>query len=428
MINEGWLSDVMFTTVRLKDTDLSKVSLSKTGDFASSSLSKVVNTPLNNEVAVATWFERCSERRSTLAFCVDVAHIHDLTAAFRGRGVDARFVTGNTPNMTRANTIDAFRRGEFPVLLNCGVFTEGTDIPNIDCVILGRPTKSRNLLVQMIGRGMRLSPGKENCHVIDMVTSLKTGIVTTPTLYGLDPDELVQEAKVKDLEALRERKEEDRMAQQELRHSSPETSTPISEINLTYTDYTSINDLIEDTVGERFIRQLSRYSWIEVSRDSFVLSQRSGFLRIFKELDTYHVKYVAALPNTSGVPYARPREIISNALSLEDAVHGADTFAETVFAPLVLIESGAAWRHAPATKAQVKFLNKFRSEEKMLQPETIAKGRANDMITKLKFGAKGRFDKITAAKKRTDRDLEKLRRSEQMREREFVREGPLEMV
>ena len=77
------------------------------------------------------------------------------------------------------------------MLVNCGVFTEGTDIPNIDCVLLARPTKSRNLLVQMIGRGMRLHPGKINCHIIDMIGSIERGIVTVPTLMGLDPDEIL---------------------------------------------------------------------------------------------------------------------------------------------------------------------------------------------------------------------------------------------
>ena len=78
------------------------------------------------------------------------------------------------------------------MLVNCGIFTEGTDIPNIDCILLARPTRSRNLIVQMIGRGMRLSPGKKDCHVIDMVGSVKAqGVISTPTLFGLDPNEIV---------------------------------------------------------------------------------------------------------------------------------------------------------------------------------------------------------------------------------------------
>ena len=85
------------------------------------------------------------------------------------------------------------------------ILTEGADIPNIDCVLLARPTRSRNLLIQMIGRGLRLHPGKNDCHIIDMVATLDTGVISTPTLFGLHPDELLESARAKNL---REKKED----------------------------------------------------------------------------------------------------------------------------------------------------------------------------------------------------------------------------
>lgn len=54
-----------------------------------------------------------------------------MTAAFRGAGIDARFVTGNTKESERKALVEAFKAGEFPVLVNCQLFTEGTDIPNV---------------------------------------------------------------------------------------------------------------------------------------------------------------------------------------------------------------------------------------------------------------------------------------------------------
>lgn len=182
MIGEKWLSNVIFTTVQSK-ADVSGVGRGSAGDFQVGDLSRAVNTPETNEITVRAWMARAAGRKSTLVFCVDLAHVSDLTATFRRHGIEAKLVTGDTPKRVRSERLDAFRNQQYPVLLNCGVFTEGTDIPNIDCVILARPTKSRNLLVQMIGRGMRLYTGKENCHIIDMVASLEAGIVTTPTLY-----------------------------------------------------------------------------------------------------------------------------------------------------------------------------------------------------------------------------------------------------
>ena len=257
MIEENWLSKVVFTTVRSK-ADLSRVRKAPTGDFQTGDLSKAVNTADTNEITVRAWMSRAASRQSTLVFCADLDHVSDLTASFRKIGVDAKFITGNTPKQVRSERLDAFRNGDFPVLLNCGIFTEGTDIPNIDCVLLARPTKSRNLLVQMIGRGMRLHPGKENCHVIDMVASLEAGIVTTPTLFGLDPAEMVEEANVEEMKSRQERKELE--AKHEERVSETRRPTlPTRQIprTITFTDYGSVYDLIDDTSGERHIRGIS---------------------------------------------------------------------------------------------------------------------------------------------------------------------------
>jgi len=437
MINDGWLSDVMFTTVRLKKADLEKVSLGANGDFQTGALSKAINNTENNEATVRAWLDRCSERKSTIGFCVDVQHIHDLAATFRGYGTEARFVTGNTPRKIRSETIDAFKKSEFPVLLNCGVFTEGTDIPNIDCVLLARPTKSRNLLVQMIGRGMRLSPGKTNCHVIDMVASLNTGIVTTPTLYGLDPDEIVQGAKVEDLESLREKKDREELARQELDATLRESSNSTGDhdgrpTTVTYVDYDSVADLIEDTSGERHIRAISRFSWVQTRNDTYILTSNSGnYLRIVKENDNFVVKYVMKLPSSGGKkasPYARPRTIVQGVQPLENAVHAADKFAESAF-PFVSIDKNQSWRRYPASQAQIDFLNKRRAEDEQLMPENVTKGRAADMITKLKFGAKGRLNEIQTAQRSAQRKIDKqmliLQKHEELKRRETVRVGPL---
>lgn len=97
-----------------------------------------------------------------------MAHVRHLTDAFQAAGVDARCVVSGTKDIERAQLIAEFKARKFPVLLNCGqfvlfeillvlivfltaVFTEGTDIPNIDCVLVARPTKSRNLYTQMVG-------------------------------------------------------------------------------------------------------------------------------------------------------------------------------------------------------------------------------------------------------------------------------------
>ena len=130
MIEDKWLAHVRFTTVH-SGADLSRVQTVR-GDFQTASLSKAVNTAEANDITVRSWLSVAKDRKSTLVFCVDLAHVAALTAAFRAHGSEARFVTSDTPMKTRAERLALFKAGEFPVLLNCGIFTEGTDIVSVD--------------------------------------------------------------------------------------------------------------------------------------------------------------------------------------------------------------------------------------------------------------------------------------------------------
>ncbi|KAL2177244.1 P-loop containing nucleoside triphosphate hydrolase protein [Thermothelomyces heterothallicus CBS 202.75] len=434
MIGEKWLSDVIFTTVESK-ADLSKVKRKKgkggSGDFDTNSLSKAVNTVELNDVVVRAWFAKAAGRKSTLVFCVDLNHVAALTQRFRHYGVDARFVTGDTPARDRAERLDAFKKGEFPVLINCGVFTEGTDIPNIDCVVLARPTRSRNLLIQMIGRGMRLHAGKQNCHIIDMVAGLETGIVTTPTLFGLDPDELVNEASADKMYELADRKEAEKAREAQARQRLTGTESTGHSYNVTFTEYDSVFDLIADTSGEKHIRSISPHSWVQVAPDRFILSGPGGtYLKLERipdagpEAPKYRAWEVRALPPAvSKSPYAAPREVLS-AMTFTDAVHGCDKYASENY-PFFIIGARLPWRKAPATEEQLKFLNKLRAADDKLSPEDVTKGKAADMITKIKHGARGRFASIEAARRRQQKAAiaDELHRARKLNE--LVSVGPL---
>lgn len=209
---------------------------------------------------------------------MDIEHVQEMTNKFRSFGYDARYVTSETHVKERAQILDDFRQGKFSILVNCGIYTEGTDIPNIDCVVLARPTKSRNLLVQMIGRGMRLFPGKEDCHVIDMIGSVTKGIVTTPTLYGLDPDDVVHRVSPEKMKDMAEEKKLEEEAAEEA--AAKERMMPVQR-NVTFTHYESIQDLVNDSRIDEWIRQVSQFSWVGVGYGKYILSlSNRGFLRL----------------------------------------------------------------------------------------------------------------------------------------------------
>ncbi|KAJ4300431.1 putative ATP-dependent helicase IRC3 [Collariella sp. IMI 366227] len=435
MIGEKWLSDVVFTTVESK-ADLSGVKRKGkggSGEFDTSSLSNAVNTIELNDIVVRAWFAKAAGRKSTLVFCVDLNHVASLTQRFRHYGIDARFVTGDTPTRDRSERLDAFRNGEFPVLINCGVFTEGTDIPNIDCIVLARPTRSRNLLIQMIGRGMRLHGDKQNCHIIDMVAGLETGIVTTPTLFGLDPRELVTEASSEKMYEMRDRKEaeKDREVQARQRMTADAESTGRS-YNVTFTEYDSVFDLIADTSGEKHIRSISQHAWVQVGPNKFILNGPGAtYLKLEKvegagaEDPKFKAWEVRALPAgvVSKSPYAAPRELLS-AVTFPDAVHGCDKYATESY-PFYIIAARMGWRKGPATQQQLDILNKLREEDDKLEPGSITRGKAADMITKIKHGARGHFSNLEAIKRKQRKSVENENLYLRRKRNERVSVGPL---
>ncbi|KAF2472994.1 P-loop containing nucleoside triphosphate hydrolase protein [Lindgomyces ingoldianus] len=427
MIEENWLSDVIFTTVEIK-ADLTRLGSGANGDFQAGALSRAINTEETNEIAVRAWMTRAKERKSTLVFCVDLSHVSNLTAKFRQHGIAAEFVTGDTPKKVRSQRVDAFRNGEFPVLLNCGVFTEGTDIPNIDCVLLARPTKSRNLLVQMIGRGMRLHKSKQNCHIIDLVAALSTGVVSTPTLFGLDPAEIVENADSQAMTELKERKEREKIREEEAARVQRQAVARRIPGMITFTDYDSVHDLIADTSGDQYVRKLSEFAWVAVGDSKFVLTTNTGNYLVIEPSRTedsgFVVKYYRRLPSgvKSKSPYATPR-VIAQGESFEHVVHAADTFAAEVF-EYIFVSKMQLWRRGMASQAQVDFLNKFRPEEDQLKRSDLTKGKAGDMITRIKHGTRGIFDKASARKRVAHKAQE---RAEAARKRlqDRIQVGPL---
>jgi len=102
--------------------------------------------------------------------------------------VAAEAADGSLGREERAAIIDRFRRGETQALCNCELFTEGFDVPEAACALLLRPTQSWSLYVQMVGRVMRLAPGKPDCIVIDVVDLCnRHSLATVPAILDLPP-------------------------------------------------------------------------------------------------------------------------------------------------------------------------------------------------------------------------------------------------
>lgn len=170
LIEDGYLSNIEGFCVKTK-IDINDVSCQK-GDFNLRELYKKLCVESRNDMIIDILKKEFSERK-TLIFCINIQHSQIINKLANSHGLHSAHIDGKTPKEQRSQILSAFRDGHIRVLCNCQLLTEGFDEPSIDGIILARPTRSRSLFSQMIGRGLRIFPGKQNCKIIDIVDTNK---------------------------------------------------------------------------------------------------------------------------------------------------------------------------------------------------------------------------------------------------------------
>ncbi len=185
MIGERWLCPITGWRVE-SSTSLDKVRV-RQGDFVDADLAKAVNTSDRNSLLVNA-YKQYAKWGCAIIFCVNVAHTKDVCETFNAAGIRTSAVWGEMPSEDRRKTLAQFSQGDIRVLTNCAVLTEGFDEPRVDTIIMARPTKSRLLYAQMVGRGTRQHPGKSNLVVIDIAdNSKKHRLPGLGDLFNLPP-------------------------------------------------------------------------------------------------------------------------------------------------------------------------------------------------------------------------------------------------
>jgi DNA repair protein RadD len=144
------------------------------GEFIESELQAAVDTDDKNQAVVQEVMALAGDRKAWLFFCAGVKHAEHIAEALRQQGVTAACVTGDTPKKQRDEMIADFKAGKLQALTNANVLTTGFDYPDIDLVVMLRPTMSASLYVQMAGRGMRVKSHTDHCLVLDFA-----GVVAT---------------------------------------------------------------------------------------------------------------------------------------------------------------------------------------------------------------------------------------------------------
>ena len=163
-IKEGYLSPIKAVTIPL-DLDLTGVG-TQAGDFKASDIDTALDPYLHR---IAEEMRRYCKDRKTVVFLPLVKTSQKFCGILNSNGFKAAEVNGNSPD--RAEILKAYESGEYDVLCNSMLLTEGWDCPAVDCIIVLRPTKVRSLYCQMVGRGTRLSPetGKTELLLLDFL-------------------------------------------------------------------------------------------------------------------------------------------------------------------------------------------------------------------------------------------------------------------
>ena len=161
-IKEGYLSPIRVLTLPLK-MDLTGVGISA-GDFKAGDLGTALDPYLDQ---IAEEMRKYCADRKTVVFLPLVKTSQKFRDVLCEHGFRAAEVNGESPD--RAEILQAFDRGDYNVLCNSMLLTEGWDCPSVDCVVVLRPTKVRSLYSQMVGRGTRLFPGKDHLLLLDFL-------------------------------------------------------------------------------------------------------------------------------------------------------------------------------------------------------------------------------------------------------------------
>jgi ATP-dependent helicase IRC3 len=343
MIQEGYLVDLRGIQIRLQEFKVEDLKV-RAGDYVAEEAASALEAAEAPAHIVGAWKEHASDRK-TLIFTPTVALAESIKDKFLEAGVQAENISAvaDLGMDARREALQRFHRGETRVMTNALLLTEGFDEPTVDCIVIARPTRSQPLYVQMVGRGTRISPGKKDCLVMDMVgVTDRMDLTTLPKLFGLDPNavddrtaELVEEEGV--VAALSDQQAREARA----------------------------GKIVAKRVG---LFQRAALAWSRVADGLWALSMGEEMLTLEADDDGRWSVYVKAR--------AGQKRRIADNLDQGYAMGTAEEYARKVKATN-LVSKDAAWRTAPATEQQLRTLRRFRKPT----PDGMTKGEASDMIT-----------------------------------------------
>jgi superfamily II DNA or RNA helicase len=176
LITDGVLVKPVYRTHFVHDLDLTGIDISS-GDFPVAKLSPAIVKSSMIDYAMSAYLqerENVSPRPISAWFCADISVAEETLFRIRQDGVSAEIVTAKTPIKARMKLLKDHENGEIEAMVSVGVLAEGWDNPHCNIIVHLRPTLSKVLWGQSVGRGLRSAPGKEKCVIIDVSSNWTT--------------------------------------------------------------------------------------------------------------------------------------------------------------------------------------------------------------------------------------------------------------
>jgi superfamily II DNA or RNA helicase len=359
MIRSGYLVPIRAWQVQT-NIDLRSVRTTA-GDYAVGELEQAVNTEKRNFEIVSAYEQYASDMQ-TVVFCAGVQHSHNVAQVFSQRGIPAEPVWGEMGREARADALDRYHRGETRVLTNYGILTEGWDAPQTQCIILARPTKSELLYTQMLGRALRLHPGKDHMVAIDVadVTGGKS-LVSVAMLSGLPPKFNPKGGDVHEM---------DRESLEKVL-AKVKSGMSVAEI-----------DLFAMIARDETLSDFTGLTWLSVGEDRWSI-------RADKD-KTYDI-HVDALGRYV-LTHIESKVVLGVSKSKKKAFAFADRFiAKHHHEKLYTIDASARWRSAPASEKQIDLIAKLSRGTEI--SDNLSKGDASLLIGSLMLAKQARQER-----------------------------------
>ena len=360
------------------------------GDFNCKQLGEILNTEYGNNFVIDFYKSHAEYKGRTIAFCADIAHSVGLAEAFQQRGFPCAVISSLTPLEERRDVLKKFRSGEIKIITNCGILTEGFDCPELECIILARPTKSELLMMQQIGRVTRRSEGKSEGLVLNIACTGKLSIVSPAKLFDLAAlnekktlTELVKETKEQREKKEKEEKEErvipvDELADEIDNIFDTRTADRYSKLGLGWINNPwhgwSLN------FGGMGIVHISAQSKADIFRVTHFVKvpamvsatpqkknpkqlQSSDIARYGKQTSIFTA---GAIENTKSIMQTRNKIVAQDINGLEKAFEIAENYIEKtkiLAKNRWIVSKDARWRNENASMKQMRFLRALARQE-----------------------------------------------------------------